>query len=37
MPKNRDFAKGIIHGFCPKTEIFLFMLFGEMKSENIVF
>ena len=35
--KNRHFPKGIIHGFCPKIELFSFAFFGVINSEKNLF
>ena len=35
--KNRHFPKGLLHGFCPKIEISLILVFTIIMSENIVF
>ena len=35
--KRGHFPKGLVHGFCPKIEIFLFAFFTEVLSENNVF
>ena len=32
--KNRHFPKGIIHGFCPKIELFSFAFFGVINSQK---
>ena len=35
--QKRHFSKGLVHGFCPKIELFSFGFFGVIKSEKSVF
>ena len=35
-PKNRQFPKGLVHGFCPKIELSLFPVFhGNYVTKNL--
>ena len=33
-PKNRHFPKGLVHGFCPKVELFLIDVFHRNHMRN---
>ena len=35
--KQRDFPKGIIHGFCPNIKFFLIYIFWEKTSQERLF
>ena len=34
VPKNRHFPKGIVHGFCPKIELFFYLGFLVYSSQK---
>ena len=36
-PKNRKFAKGLVHGFCQKSTFFLCVFFWEIQPQRIRF
>ena len=36
-PKNRKFAKGLVHGFCQKSTFFLCVFFWEIQPQRILF
>ena len=35
--KNRHFAKGLVHGFCQKIDLFLITFFFEQKRKKETF
>ena len=35
--KNGNFSKGLVHGFCQKSNILSSLFFGQTKTEKTVF
>ena len=37
VEKNRHFAKGLVHGFCQKIELFPYVIFEQKKRQKETF